>query len=363
MGLAGLVRERARKNARHPRRTYVLLALAVALLLSYAAGMAIATRLLMGGSGSIVLPNVYSMLYNGSTGSSLYSLGLAESNDSGVTWTAHAGNPVLTVGAGGTWDDTWVAQCSLVWDGTQWVVYYSGSDGTDRRIGRATSPDLITWTKEATNPVLSLGSGGSFDDSSVNFPTVLYDPTAVHTWQMWYTGWPDGTALNTTIGYAHSADGISWTKVGKVLDVGSSGQFDDGGLATGPVVRVGSLYYLHYAGYDGAFYHSGYATTTDPEDDAAYTKQGVLSGYSGTLSVDGFTWHSNQVRSIVRRGSGYLAYISLFHPAGIPGEEGMGYVPATGPATLTGIPADLLIPLGSGWDSFSAENPSVVVRP
>lgn len=320
-----------------------------------------ARRLLMAaGSGGVFtppLPTAYSMLYNGSTGAGEYDLGLATSTDNGVTWTAYAGNPVLSRGSSGAWDDEWAVQCSLARVGSTWVVWYTGYSGSVRRIGRATSPDLITWTKDAGNPIIPLGAGGAFDHDHVSFPTVVYDPALVHPYQMWYTGWLGGV---TTVGYAYSTDGIAWTKGGKVLDVGAGGAFDDAGLVPGPVLVEGGTYHVYYGGFDGAQYHSGYATTTDPTDAGSYTKQGVLAGFSGAMTVGGVSYLANHLRALVRRGPIYLAYLSLFHPVSADGTEAMGYTTASDHSTFAVPLSGPLIALGSGWDSNSAENASVV---
>ncbi|MDD5304034.1 MAG: hypothetical protein PHS14_13115 [Elusimicrobia bacterium] len=308
--------------------------------------------------GSPVSVSGMSALYNGRSNSALYKIGLVTSNNAGLTWTRYASNPVITPGTG--WESSYIIDPSLIWDGSQWVVYYAGSDGTTYRIGRATSPDLVTWTKYGSNPVLDVGVPGNFDDYSVNFPTVLYDPGAVHTWQMWYTGWPDGTGLNTTIGYCYSSDGLSWTRVARMLDVGSGGDFDDSGLATGPVVRSGSNYTIFYAGYDGAEYHTGYATSTDPTSAGSYTKHGVFSDFSGDITVSGVIYKSNQLRSLVATGSTYFGMGSLFHPTDSSFHEVSFSVPMPTLTTFGTISGPVMTLTPGTWDEKSAENPSVV---
>jgi len=76
-------------------------------------------------------------------------------------------------------------------------MWYTGNDGADQRIGYATSSDGVDWTKDANNPVLDLGSAGSWDDVHVFIPWVIDDGSTFH---MWYTG-NDGTNL-LRIGYA-----------------------------------------------------------------------------------------------------------------------------------------------------------------
>ena len=70
--------------------------------------------------------------------------------------TKHAGNPVLAVGAAGSWDDDAVWGPAVLKEGSSYKMWYTGDDGANpSRIGLATSTDGITWTKAAANPVLS----------------------------------------------------------------------------------------------------------------------------------------------------------------------------------------------------------------
>lgn len=203
-------------------------------------------------------------IYNGSTDGSTYAIGAITRTD-GV-WTVDAGNPVLQKGANTTWDDATVKDPYLIWDGTQYVMYYAGLDGTNYRIGRATASSVGgPWTKYASNPVLNLGSGGAFDDAGLIFPTVLYDVDATPKWKMWY-GAGDGS--NHTIGYAYSSDGLSWTKHGQVIGLGSGGSWNDERVIPGGIVRVGSTYYLFAAGAQNpsgnSRWQTGVWTFTDP---------------------------------------------------------------------------------------------------
>ncbi len=66
-------------------------------------------------------------------------------------------NPVLGVGQEGSWDDAAVNYPSVIVDGSNYKMWYGGYDGTNFRIGYATSPDGINWTKaDDVNPVLGL---------------------------------------------------------------------------------------------------------------------------------------------------------------------------------------------------------------
>lgn len=407
----------------------------------------LARRIPRGGSGGFP-PNPdppLIALYNGQPGAGDYSIGAA-SRASGGTWTPYVSNPVLTKGAGGTWEDGHVKDPLLLHDGSQYVMYYSGYDGAAYRIGRATaSAHTGSWTKYGSNPVLGLGSGGSFDDERVIFPTVLYEPADTgREWKMWYTGL-DGSKYR--IGYAYSSDGLSWTKFGQVVDVGSGGTWDDEGCVVSAIYKEGATYNLFYGGSqrpDGAyFWQAGLVTFTDPE--GTYTKSGsnpilqprnltdpdssqaltsttasgsatvvvgdtshwsvgepvvladdnsetciteiasIDSGTQVTLanvttsaftSANGarlrpFSYLSVQPRTVRQTTTGYEMFLAVFQPVGdltVGGEalrEGSMRATAsalTGPWSFdytTGLMFPMY-PANTGWDQFSAENPSVI---
>ena len=75
-------------------------------------------------------------------------------------WVKAAGNPLLSPGSSGAWDDQWVYAPSVILDGSTYKMWYAASSAasTSRKIGYATSPDGNTWTKVGTTPVLSPGT-------------------------------------------------------------------------------------------------------------------------------------------------------------------------------------------------------------
>jgi len=155
-----------------------------------------------------------------------------------TTWTKYMGNPVLNLGPAGSWDDNSVILPSVIFDSNEYKMWYHGDDGSATRIGYATSPDKITWTKSGSNPVMDLGPAGSWDDSSILEPTVLFDSFMYH---MWYQGF-DGSIRR--IGYATSPDGVVWTKSSSnpVLDLGVAGSWDDLELRQPFVILDGGLF-------------------------------------------------------------------------------------------------------------------------
>jgi len=82
-------------------------------------------------------------------------IGLATSSD-GVHFIRVRTTPVLTVGPAGSWDSDWVESPSVTLSGDQFIMYYTGVGADQRpRMGRATSPDGVNWTKDPANPILS----------------------------------------------------------------------------------------------------------------------------------------------------------------------------------------------------------------
>ncbi|MCD6335522.1 MAG: Ig-like domain-containing protein, partial [Candidatus Latescibacteria bacterium] len=200
-----------------------------------------------------------------------------------VTWETYPENPVLRDGIGAAWDGAFVSQPSVLYDGTQYHMWYSGYDGTKFRIGYATSSDGAVWNKHAENPVLKVGVAGSWDDAGVSSPSVLHDGTGYH---MWYSGY-DGTTMR--IGYATSSDGLLWNKhASPVLDVEASGAWDAEGVSSPTVLIDGTGYALFYTGSDGAHQRIGYATSTDGMTWNKDVENPVLDvGPSGTLDDAG----------------------------------------------------------------------------
>lgn len=133
-------------------------------------------------------------------------------------------SPVLEADPG-SWDgrNVWAPQVLPSLDGTGWEMFYTGVESTFlQRLGRATSTDLFTWTKDPGNPVLEPDPAVYVWSESLAVPelSAFRDP---------YVFEHDGqyhvldTALiqdgNTVRGYrgaihhATSPDRVNWTAV------------------------------------------------------------------------------------------------------------------------------------------------------
>jgi predicted GH43/DUF377 family glycosyl hydrolase len=74
-------------------------------------------------------------------------IGLATSPD-GINWTKYSGNPILTYTQ--TWEGTGVYSASVYEKNGQYEMIYMNSLGTG--FGKATSSDGINWQKDESNP-------------------------------------------------------------------------------------------------------------------------------------------------------------------------------------------------------------------
>ena len=221
----------------------------------------------------------FHMWYAGYDGTNM-KIGYATSNN-GIVWNKHAQNPVLNLGTVGSWDKAGVSSPTVMLSGSVYHMWYTGYDGTNMKIGYATSGDGIAWNKHIFNPVLDLGIIGSWDAMGISSPTVLLDsqPLTDDTYRLWYSGY-DGT--NIKIGYATSDDGVAWVKHSSnpVLDSGTNGSWDSSGVSGPTVVLKGSTYRMWYTGYDGTNMRIGYATSLVPGD---VSGNGEISSYDAGL--------------------------------------------------------------------------------
>ncbi|NIM94739.1 MAG: DUF11 domain-containing protein [Anaerolineales bacterium] len=171
----------------------------------------------------------------------------------------YGGNPVLSVGAPGSWDEEGVWDPTILKQGSTHMLWYIGADASwTRQIGLAISPDGEIWTKEGSNPVLSPTE--PWEGTALGGPSVIFDGGL---FKMWYMAF-DSSGVGR-IGYATSPDGITWTKYGgnPVLDTGTTGSWESDDVTTPTVIKEGSTYHMWYGGYDGGAFRIGHATSSD----------------------------------------------------------------------------------------------------
>jgi hypothetical protein len=235
----------------------------------------------------------FQMWYVGRSALDKKAIGIATSSD-GLTWQKYTGNPILDSSSGS--DDTFGFPSILQEDSNSYKMWYSEGG----RIWLATSSDSFTWTKYGSDPVLSSGPNGSWDEARVYAPLVI---TSQNGYEMWYTAesWTSGPR----IGYANSTDGINWTKsTSNPILVGDATTWDEDGIAYPSVILDGTTaYQMWYMGKNSNQYAYGYATSNNGTDWIKYTSNPVLdqgkatkwggsvvalSDQSGAAVIDGF---------------------------------------------------------------------------
>jgi len=178
---------------------------------------------------------------------SSWAIGYASSPD-GIQWTKYSGNPILTPGESGSFDDRYLFRPVVFKIGSTYTMYYRGQPQVGRRDnGIATSTDGVHWTKTGKLSIQPAPWN--------NFSYAVGGVTKIgDLYVMGYNGNPLPTEPRFETGVATSTDGVDWTPYAgnPVVTYGSSG-WDSGGGVTDPVVlAVGSEYFVYFTGHEVA---------------------------------------------------------------------------------------------------------------
>ena len=268
----------------------------------------------------------YKMWYGRHDAQNNYAIWYATSPD-GLHWTPYAGNPVLSPGPTGAWDGKLSGPSVLKDGGIYRMWYYGWSEGYSPQIGYATSPDGIHWTKYDGNPVLSHGSVGSWNEIGADMPYVLWDRGQ---YRMWYRGLPVNSS--TTIGYATSTDGVHWSDYAHnpILQADAS-SWEANSIGSGRVLSESGQFRMWYFGGASPNLKIGYASSTNGITWTKYAGNPVLQsggpgqwgqpvvqflGGSDDSVLDGFTVRNGDAE----RGGGIPRVWRTGHGAGLCGE-------------------------------------------
>jgi len=300
----------------------------------------------------------------------------------------------------------------VIKDGSIYKMWYTGY-GSTYDIYYATSTDKVNWANYGK--VLTHPTGTTYAAA----PSVLKE--ADGTYKMWYSC--QNYNWNSEIYYATSADGISWTQVGKVLPIGPVGSFDSVYACQGYVFMDDGMYKMYYKAYDsGTVSRFGLATSPDgvtwtkygsvmdtPVGYAAMECPFVLPAGNGsydmwfttgkilkTSSSDGINWETPVIDldvtpgaqdsralytlSLLREsGSSYMYYSGdsgstsyiFLAEMGPPGEDATCtvsfYLDSEDPANLIGSVENVFVPAGGEtpvsieWTAVEGEHEIIVV--
>lgn len=172
-------------------------------------------------------------------------MGLATTTtiDDTQSWARYSNNPVLDIGSPGTWDSTFVLTGSIVRDPTspRWMMFYAGySSSTDIELwGIAYSTDLINWTKYSGNPIGTILLRGEDCPKVFKSDDGYYYMTGNH--------YPGAYTDRVDLYRNTSPDLTSWEYVGELINKSATG-WDSGNIGVGaPIYEDGVLSIL----YDG----------------------------------------------------------------------------------------------------------------
>lgn len=187
------------------------------------------------------------MFYTAQNSDGDHSVGLARSSH-GYQWAKDETNPVFVPSTRG-WDNGGVGHVSVVHDGAQFVMLYTGYAGggkwTSGEIGAATSDDGVTWTRvNDGNPVLRHGSSG-WDQYGVLAPRLWYDNGR------YYANFAakEVGGLTSDVGHAWAENLSDWTKSpnNPILVAGDT-QYTE--LEWGTALRVGGTWLMFSPAWD-----------------------------------------------------------------------------------------------------------------
>lgn len=190
----------------------------------------------------------YEVLYRGTDITNVKAVGYASSTD-GIAWNKSAANPVLQGGTG-TWDAGGVAYGPLIDEGGHYTMFFQGFDAANElRYGRAVSPDLVNWQRDA-GFVFGPGPAGAWDEH-LDTARVFRQGEG---YGMLYQGY-DASNIKQ-VGYAYSSDGMTWERnaANPVLRRGVPGSWDDTWINSFVFLErpwVGD-FMIAYSGYDGS---------------------------------------------------------------------------------------------------------------
>jgi predicted GH43/DUF377 family glycosyl hydrolase len=253
--------------------------------------------------------NTYRMWYQGGH-SGVTHVGYATSLD-GFTWLKHG--IVLSPGNPGDWDSSSISLGSVLWNGTAYLMWYTGTNGITYQggaIGLAVSTDGLNWVKYSGNPVITPSELGN-DQKYIAVPYVI---SLKLTYNMWYTGKSSATPNVNKILYATSFDGIHWSKWPAPVLTPSTDPtaWDASGVYAPSVIWNGQIFGLWYSGINqtGLVPRIGFATSPDG---GSWTKSAnnpiLLPGPPGS-------WDSAGVEqpSVILAASGYMMFYDGYSP-------------------------------------------------
>jgi hypothetical protein len=158
-----------------------------------------------------------------------------------LSWEPYGTNPAISAVLT-TWENAYMSHPSPIKIGDTYYLYYTAKDASNKgRLGRASSTDLINWTKDESNPL--------YEDPSENVQAAWI--TKID--NIYYLYYYRNTSANSPIHYATSLDGVAFTYGGTCFSI-TADNLEYNYFALDPFVwkRKDGVYEMMYVGYTGA---------------------------------------------------------------------------------------------------------------
>ena len=272
-----------------------------------------------------------------------------------ASWSKISNTPILTVGPENSWDQSKVGSASIIFDGSIFKMWYEGNGGSTWRIGFSTSADGINWVKNSTFVVDKLDN---FANANVHDPKVIFKNS---TYKMWFSG-SNPSIKDIHINYSESPDGIFWNQVTLNIIPVSLTWEDDTGISFPYTIFLNNEYKMWYAarGHLNGItrWRIGYATSADgiswtknptPVLEASQAWEGVDVGnpsvifengiyemfYHGDFGIgratspDGINWTKDPTNPILIPTAGTFDARRVFNPYVLK-KDGIFYMYYTG---------------------------------
>ena len=263
------------------------------------------------------------------------------------SWVRSGANPLLAAVL--PWEETAMQEPFVMLEDGVWKLWFTGG-WTHPGMGYATSPDGITWSKHAGNPVYGQGGSGYANTSDAHHIVKVGS-----TYWLFTSGGTTTSNPFTTYRIATSSDGIAWTT-----------QVSSISLPSGKTLWGNRVVWL-----EGATWHMLQEAGPSRWEIYHYT------------SSDGLTWSiqnsGNPLTTLQQHASGMYGgptmaqqggltipkrnglYEIWYHAAAVSGNNPTNIYRATSPDLVTWTSGDALIATGSGDELDQIADPCVVV--
>ncbi len=201
----------------------------------------------------------------------------------------------LDVGEAGRFDADGVHDAVVVQTDDGWLMFYAGDEGAITSIGRATSADGVTWTRQK-NAVYVPGEDWEIGAAVPGSVQVLEDGSL----RLWYsTAAPDTEGSDSRVAALESDDGgLSWSLVpgesfAWQFDADAPGTWNDSGVKDPYVLADGDVERMWFSGFDGDVWQVGYAERAvgalawEVAADSEGTPREILTAATGSLGAAG----------------------------------------------------------------------------